>query len=243
MKNPARFAKGMLALSLSLKMYGRELSDPMQEVYWRALSDLSDDEFEQAATVLLRRETEFPPPAMFLEVVRVNDSNADAHRALMLAWNAGKQVIPGEGCWWSGALIREKVGPAAYEAFHACGGSSAFRDLDNEYHGPRIRREFMECYRTAVATDSTRALPEASTPLLTTGQILLEAEAVKVGTLDAVRAQFLAQQGAERAQLLETFTKPAPGPMTEEDRAALDRLGEKIAAKRRQLATPTGDTR
>ena len=55
----------MLSLSLSLKMYGRELTDPMRDVYWTALADLSDDEFERAAAVLIRREPK--PPVRFSE--------------------------------------------------------------------------------------------------------------------------------------------------------------------------------
>lgn len=172
MKNKKRFASTMLSLAAVLKMYGKELTEPIQAVYWKALADLTDDEFEQAAAVLIRRETEFPPPALFLDVARPKaDPAGEAHRVMLQAWNAGKQTIPGEGCWWSADAIRAEVGEAAYEAFHACGGSSAFRDIDNEFHGPRIRREFMECYERVVLTDPAKALPSGpERPALTTGE-------------------------------------------------------------------------
>lgn len=245
MKDRQRFSSTMLSLAAALKMYGKELTTATQEVYWTALGDLTDEEFQRAAALLIRRETEFPPPVMFLDVIRPSNPTADASRALARAWELGKQVIPGQGCWWSGDAIREKVGPAAYEAFHACGGSSAFQNLDSEYHGPRIRRDFIEAYQSQVAAGPQRALPAPTAPLLTTGQILLEAEAVKVGTLDAVRAEFLAQAAAERAAIIASLTKPEPLPVpTAEEQEALDRLGEKIAAKKRELAaqTSTGDT-
>lgn len=246
MKNRERFASTMLSMSLVLKMFGKEFDNAFQEVYWNALAPLTDVDFQRAAEILMRRETEFPPPALFFEVLRTEDAGAQAHRALMAAWNHGKQTIPGEGCWWSGALILEHVGPAAHEAFHACGGSTAFRDMDSEYHGPRIRREFVESYRASVAIDPARALPAGpQAPLLTTGQLLLEAEALQVSpeTLDQVRADFLAQQSDDRRDLALPFTRYAPAPCTPEEQAQLDALGEKIAAKRRELAAqPPGGT-
>jgi hypothetical protein len=159
MKDEARFASVMASMALVLPMYGRELTADLQEIYWHALAGLSDQEFETAAHALMRTETQFPPPARFLDVVRPTNPTADATRALARAWEFGKQVIPGQGCWWSGDAIREKVGPAAYEAFHACGGSSAFQNLDSEYHGPGIRKAFVEAYEQATRNDPRTALP------------------------------------------------------------------------------------
>lgn len=249
MKDEARFASIMASMALVLPMFGRELTADLQEIYWRALATLTDEEFETAAHALMRTETQFPPPARFLDVIRPTNLTAEANRALARAWDLGKQVMPGHGCWWSGDAIREKVGPAAYEAFHACGGSSAFQQLDSEYHGAGIRKLFVEAYRSQVAAAPERALPAPSpeTQLLTAGQVLaLAAGRVKPETLDAVRAEVLSQPAAERAAIIATLTKPEPlPPRSAEEQAALDALGEKIAAKRRELAASqsTGDAR
>jgi hypothetical protein len=159
MRDRKRFASTMLSLSLSLKMYGRELSGPMQEVYWTALADLTDEEFARAAEVLIRRETEFPPPAMFLAVARPQrDLAAEAfqvlNRCLLLT-----TYDPEGGTSWSGRQIQAEVSQAAYEAFHACGGAPAFRLYDDPIHGPRVRREFVECYQRVVRSDAQLALP------------------------------------------------------------------------------------
>lgn len=159
MKDRERFAKLMLALSLSLKMYGRELTGPMQEAYWVALSDLSDAEFEQAATVLLRRETEFPPPALFREIAKPKpDIAAEAFRVMEQAMDL-TDYHPERGTYWRGQRIREELSEAAYQAFHACGGSNGFRDAESPYHGPRIRREFCEAYQRVTEADPTTLLP------------------------------------------------------------------------------------
>lgn len=241
MKDEARFASVMASMALVLPMFGRELTPDLQEIYWQALAALSDDEFETAAHALMRTETQFPPPARFLDVIRPTNLTADATRALGRAWDLGKQVLPGQGCWWSGDAIREKVGQAAYEAFHACGGSSAFRDLDSEYHGPGIRKAFVEAYRNQVAADPDRALPlpKPELPQLSTGQVLLagdQAPAAQRSLLD----EFRAVESEHRAAVIATLTKPEPLPVpTPEEKETLDRLGEKIAAKRRQLAALT----
>ena len=162
MKDRKRFGSVMLSLSVSLKMYGRELTDAMRDVYWTALADLSDDEFERAAAVLIRRETEFPPPALFLEVARPQrDLAAEAfqvlNRCLLLT-----TYDPEGGTSWSGRQIQAEVSQAAYEAFHACGGAPSFRLYDDPIHGPRVRREFVECYQRMVRSDTQLALPGGS---------------------------------------------------------------------------------
>lgn len=238
MKDRKRFTSTMLALSAALKMYGKECTTEMQGVYWSALKDLTDDEFERAAQVLIRRETEFPPPAMFLEVARPQEDGASAaHQAMLAAWNAGRQVIPGQGSWFSGDLIRSQVGVAAYEAFHACGGSSAFALMDDEFHGPRIRREFAECYQRAVAGDPGKTLPtEPTRPALTTGAILQAAAEIEAGDSDW-RTHMLAAEQAHRAERIKQLRKPEPLPATPEEQAVLDQIGAKLAAKRAALSS------
>lgn len=231
----ARFAELMLAMSLSLKLYGRELSKEMQDAYWAALRDMSDAEFERAAMVLLRRETEFPPPSLFLEVARPVDS-ADAHRAMIRAWNAGRQIIPGEGSWWSGEAIRAAEGEAAYQAFHACGGSAAFRDMDDPFHGPRIRREWAECWQQQVRDEPAKALPAprpVALPAAPEERVTIPPGTDPCG--DALRTALR----ADRASRILEFKRPEPAPCPPETATAFARLGEKIAAKRAQLAAQT----
>jgi hypothetical protein len=169
----------MLSLASVLKMYGKELTAAMQEVYWTALRDLSDEEFQRAAAVLIRRETEFPPPAMFLEVAHPEMNNkAMAFRAMMQAWWAGRVYDPESGGSWSGEQIRAACGEASYQGYLACGGSSGFQQMDDEYHGPGIRKAFMECYTQQVRANPATSLPQPTDqlPALTTGQILARAQ-------------------------------------------------------------------
>lgn len=166
MRDRVRFAKLMLALSLGLKMYGRDFSTEFQEVYWTALGDLSDDEFERAATVLLRREVDFPAPALFLEIARPRlNANADAHRVMCQALLLS-DYDPEGGTTWRASRIKEEISVAAYEAFLACGGAPGFRDYDSPFHGARIRREFCEAYTEALEADPSKMLPAPSTKAL-----------------------------------------------------------------------------
>lgn len=214
MTDRERFASVMLSLSLALQMYGRELTKAMQDVYWKALAGVSDDELEAAAQIVIRSDKEFPSPARLLELARPPvESAAQAHRVMALAWEAGRQVIPGQGTWWSGVVIREKIGEAAYEAFHACGGSAAFRDMDDPYHGSRIRREFVECWRRVVMREPATALRslEYRPALPAPAQPALAFKPPK---------QFL------------PLIRPDRLPCTAEEQAALDRIGEKLEHKR-----------
>lgn len=178
MKDEARFASVMASMALVLKMFGRELTADFQEVYWVALADLSDEEFQRAAAILIRRETEFPPPAMFLEVGRPQeDVKAVALRVMQQAWWRCKTYDPESGTGWKVAMIQESFGVAARQGFEACGGDFGFRMMDDEYHGPGIRRAFVEAYeqatrndpRTALPSPERGALPRPSTASLTRG--------------------------------------------------------------------------
>lgn len=177
MNDRSRFGKLMLAMSLALKMYGRELNELMTEVYWKALSDLTDAEFESAATILLRQETDFPPPALFLALARPRaDLNAEAHRVMCQAMLL-TEYNPEDGETWRASHIREQIGEAAYTAFLACGGAAGFRDADSPYHGARIRREFRDAYQQSVQADPSNALPSPvkSLPLPEPFQALIDA--------------------------------------------------------------------
>lgn len=161
-----RFSSVMLSLSLALKMYGRELSAELQQVYWNALQDLTDDEFEFAAAVVMRRDTEFPTPSQLLEIAHppAEDPVTAAARTMDKALSL-TEYCPRTGTWWSGERIRHALGEAAYQAFHACGGSAAFRQVDDPYHGARVRRDFVECYQRVLRADPLTSLPASRTPM------------------------------------------------------------------------------
>lgn len=235
MKDKKRFASTMLSLSLALKMFGRDLDEELQLVYWRALEDLSDDEFERAAAILILRETEFPQPALFLEVARPKaDGAAEAFRLMCKAWFAGKEYDPESGSSWSAIKIRAALGEGAYEAFHACGGSEGFRLMDDDYHGPGIRRAFADSYQRVTRADPRKALPQPGDqlPALTSGEIIATAEAP--GDADW-RSQLWQIQKAQSAGAQTLLMRPQPLPCSAEEQAVLDRIGEKLAAKRAAL--------
>ena len=243
MNDRARFASTMASLALSLPMYGRTLTRELQEVYWAALRGLSDAEFQRAAEVLLTTEKEFPPPARFFAVLLEGDPQADAQRALNAAWRAGRQLTPGQGSWWSGPAILAQVGRAAYEAFHACGGSAAFALVDSEFHGPGIRKAWAEAYRNQVEADPMRALPAPRVEALPPGpdQLALEGEVGAAAEPFDWRAMLREGERRLRDAEIAALRKPKPGPVeSAAEQEQLDALGEKLAAKRRQMA-PTTD--
>lgn len=158
MRDHAAFASSMTALALALP--GREITEPMLEVYWRALTSLTDAEFQRAAGEALRRSKFFPVPAELLEWGRPHavDPVATAARTLARA-ELLTEYCPNSGTWWSGERIRKEIGEAAYQAFHACGGSPGFRQIDDPYHGPGVRKAFVECYLRVVRLEPRFALP------------------------------------------------------------------------------------
>lgn len=155
------FAAAMAGLALALP--GRELSDALLELYWRALADLDDHEFARAAETAIRRCRFFPTPAELLGFARPPrvDSHAAAGRVYLQAQGL-TEYCPNTGTWWSAERIRATLGEAAYQAFHACGGSAGFRLAEDPYHGPRVRREFVECFQRVVAAEPQAALPAPS---------------------------------------------------------------------------------
>lgn len=148
----------MLAMSLGLKMFGKELDKPLQRVYWQALADLEDGEFERACAQVLRTDSEFPTPARILAVARPPLSEAAVLRVMNGAWWDGR-TAGYDGVGWEESTIRTLYGEAAALAFRACGGSAGFRAMDDTFRGERIRAAFVEAYRAALARDPLAALP------------------------------------------------------------------------------------
>lgn len=162
----AAFGSTLLGLSLALKMYGRELTPEMQRVYWLALQDLTDAEFQAAAMHLAKTCTDFPTPSQFLDVIHPAVAKDAAAYAVMCAALLCTDYNPEDGSTWRRATIRAKISPAAEEAFIACGGAASFRLVDSEFHGPKIRAAFCDTYTALVTRDPKSALPEPQLPLL-----------------------------------------------------------------------------
>jgi hypothetical protein len=162
----AAFTSAMAALATALPA-SRPITEATYEVYWRACGELSDAEFQRGAEACLRRCRFFPVPAELLEAGRpAVDPAAEAGRALQRAVRLS-EYSPVIGTWYSAERIRHELGEAAYQAFHACGGSSALRQLDDEFHGARVRKDFVECFIRIARRDRRLALPEPREPDLT----------------------------------------------------------------------------
>jgi hypothetical protein len=63
----------MAALSVT---FGKELSQPLTDIYWDALKPMAIEQFEQAAKSCIRNHKHFPKPAELLD--RLKDMNAAA---------------------------------------------------------------------------------------------------------------------------------------------------------------------
>lgn len=146
-----RFAAVMATLSV---LPGRDVTEPLLEVYWRVLGDLSDAEMEGAATKALRSCRFLPTPAELLALARPRNLAAEAGRVFE-AVKALADYSPRAGDVWSETKIRIALGEAAADAFAACGGSAALR------HGDEVwtRKHFVEAYQAHPPADPPPALP------------------------------------------------------------------------------------
>lgn len=154
------FTATLLAMYSAMRTYGRELTAETQRVYQLALTDLSDTEFQAAATLLLRTETDFPTPAQFLAAAHpALTSGLDAAKALN-ATLACTDYDPESGTGWSGRRLRAELGEAVYEAYIVVGRDAGMRQMDSPFHGARLRRDFCDAWTAAVTADPLAALPQ-----------------------------------------------------------------------------------
>lgn len=68
-----KFQATMAALSVT---FGKELSQPLTDIYWDALKPMAIEQFEQAAKSCIRNHKHFPKPAELLD--RLKDMTAAA---------------------------------------------------------------------------------------------------------------------------------------------------------------------
>ena len=160
------WARGIAKLALAFPE--REMTQAAQkargDLYRQKLDDLSDGQWLHAVDVCLDQEVFFPAIAV------LRKSAAPPAQTEILAMAAFDAVIDaGEynpyGTQWNARCIREKLGPAAADAFVVAGGHGAFANL-GERNLPFVRRAFVEAYLAAVQSDPKHALPEPKKPEL-----------------------------------------------------------------------------
>jgi hypothetical protein len=136
------------AIAASLKILGRAFAGDVDgeriELYRAALDDLTDSEIAKATILLVRTYDGvfIPPPAKIRAAVgadRVAPADVDAVirriKALSVYTPASGMIAPGV------AVVREKLGEAAAQAYAAGGAERMFRDGD-EVGSDIARREF-----------------------------------------------------------------------------------------------------
>lgn len=141
-------ALGSLAVNFRVALTPEQLS-----LYWHALADLSDAQFQAACSTLLQRAKFFPTVAEFrtasepyVPVAAVAGLLFDAVCGLS-HWTPGGDV-------WSPTEVSERYGPVACAAFHAAGGSRAFAQEQGDKNLPFLRKRFVEAYADAYAAAS-----------------------------------------------------------------------------------------
>ena len=134
MKDYDRFAKNMAGLGA---LFDKVPAEPVIELYWRTLSDLSDADFERACTLAAKRLKFFPKPAELREMV-AEDQEAIA----MAAWEELLGAIRDVSQYRSVDFLD----PAISATVEFMGGWEAVCLWTREELAFR-RKEFMDTYR------------------------------------------------------------------------------------------------
>lgn len=146
----AAFATGMAALA---EMFPhRQVTPELLDVYRLALGDLSDAEFQRGVKTCLTEGRFFPVAAVIREAARPAPDAGSIAR-LFDAIEGLVHHDPISGPWWSLREVVERFGPAAGEAFSACGGSSGFAALYEGNNRGFTLRKFQEAYLDAHKAD------------------------------------------------------------------------------------------
>lgn len=160
MMDRERFSSAMASMAATLPLFGREFSAKFQAVYWHALADLSDEDFEAAAMRCLRELKQFPTPAELLERARPKTDDELLASRTFLAILRRPRYSPGRGDYWDREEIESRHGRAAAGAFVVAGGTVGFRAASDPDKERFIRRDFVTTFRRLVAEDPTAATPD-----------------------------------------------------------------------------------
>jgi len=155
--------------ALKLAFPDREMPEDQRkargDLYRQKLDDLTDEQWFKAVDRCLDSERFFPAIATLRGHAKPQEpTEAQAVAVFEQVIDAG-EYSP-HGTYWAARNIREKLGPAAAEAFGAAGGHGAFSFM-SERDLPFTRKKFVEAYTAAVRLDPKLALPEAKKPELT----------------------------------------------------------------------------
>jgi len=174
----ARFASSLASLAAVLPMFGRTFTRQLQEIYWHALADLSDEDFEAACTRALRECTQFPSPAELLERAPArpkSDLELLAARTFQLILRHPKRNDSGT-LYWREQDLAERYGRAAGEAFVIAGATGGFRAAMDPERERFIRRDFIAAFIRLAKDDPAALEPVEAQPQLPTGvQSILDA--------------------------------------------------------------------
>lgn len=135
------FKLGMLKLS---SLYGKTLSQDMTLVYWDALSELTDDQFDCAIDGHIKDPNEgvyFPKPAHLIKQVKgTPEKKKEAiERESIMAWSVVMQNLS-DGAKW------DDYGPRTQRGIKSIGGlyqlkEASYRELNF------MRKQFLEYYQ------------------------------------------------------------------------------------------------
>ena len=93
MKDKKKFGQYMTALS---ETFDKEISTVLSKVYWNALDQYTDEQFENAVNTAIVKCKFFPKPAELIELV-----SGDQGERSLLAWEKVRKAIVGVGAYQS----------------------------------------------------------------------------------------------------------------------------------------------
>lgn len=154
----------MLALGFPEREMTQEAQKARGDLYRQKLDDLSDGQWLHAVDVVLEQEVYFPAIAVLRRIAAPPQLTEVQALTVFDAVVECRHYKP-NGSIWITQVIREKLGPAAADAFTVAGGHGAFSML-GERSLPFVRKAFVAAYLAAVTAEPKRALPEARKPEL-----------------------------------------------------------------------------
>ncbi|MCI0488968.1 MAG: hypothetical protein L0229_20440 [Blastocatellia bacterium] len=136
-----RFGHAMYALG---EVFGKDMTGNLIELYFKALSDLSVEEFERAANLAIGECKFFPKPVELRE--RLTGTASDMAAA---AWECAISAYRKAGYWQSVIFVDPHIGAAIVSAFGGwVGFSESLYVLSDEMIRAK-QKEFEAAYRNA----------------------------------------------------------------------------------------------
>lgn len=124
------------------EFYEKKFTQTAIRLYFRALSDVSDSDFEIACGEHMRRSKWFPKPSELLEILR-GPVEKQAEIEAVHAWESVMKTLK-----YHGAEALGKIAGKAGMAISQIGGADRFR-IAKETELPWIQKEFEKRYQDA----------------------------------------------------------------------------------------------